>query len=291
MDQRIRGMTLVAGAALAWSTGGLLARLVHDTDIWPTIFWRSVSAFVFLLAFVAVTERRDFPRRFREMGIPGVAVGACFAASSILLVVALSYTSVAQTLVIMSATPLIAAIFGRVFFGEAVGITTALTIGAVMLGIGIMAGGSDTGQDLLIGGVFAGLMAASYAGAIVISRRYNTIGMAPAACLGAAMAAGVALFAASPLDVAPADLPVIALFGAGQLGLGMTLFVKGVRLIPATHAALIAMLETVLGPIWVWLALSETPPATVLIGGAIVLLSVGAKTLTDVRTRADIPAA
>jgi drug/metabolite transporter (DMT)-like permease len=282
MDSRIRGMLLVGGAALTWSTGGLLARLVEATDSWTVIFWRCGSASVFLLACVAIREGRRTPRVFGEMGWPGVSVGICMAVASISLVVALSYTSVAQALVIMSSTPLIAAIFGRVFLGEAIRPATAVTIAVVMAGIAIMVSGSEAGGSLL-GDFFAALIAISYAAAIVISRRYEGTRMMPAACLGTAMATIFALLFATPLAVTVNALPLLFLFGAGQLGLGLALFVTGVRLIPASHSALLAMLEPILGPVWVWLVLSERPATTVLVGGTIVIASIIVKTVADIR--------
>jgi drug/metabolite transporter (DMT)-like permease len=64
-----------------------------------------------------------------------------------------------------------------------------------------------------------------------------------------------------------------------------------VRLIPASHSALLAMLEPILGPVWVWLALGERPALTVMIGGAVVLASILAKTLIDLREQAESPVA
>jgi drug/metabolite transporter (DMT)-like permease len=288
MNERIRGMSLVAGAALVWSTGGLLARLIESHDSWTTIFWRSTSATAFLITFIAATEGKGTIRVVRAMGWPGLIVGVCFACASISLVVALSLTSVAKTLVIMSATPLVAALFGRVFLGETIGATTWATIGAVIAGILIMVSGAASGGSLL-GDVFAGLIAISYAGAIVTSRRHPHIGMMPAALLGAVIATAIAFLFAAPLSVSAHDLPIMFVFGAGQLGVGMALFVTGVRLIPAAHSALLGMLEPIFGPLWVWLALGERTTATVIVGGVIVIASVAAKTLLDVRPRPEFP--
>jgi drug/metabolite transporter (DMT)-like permease len=97
------------------------------------------------------------------------------------------------------------------------------------------------------------------------------------------MATAFALIFATPLAVTPQVLPGLFLFGAGQLGLGLALFVTGVRLIPASHSALLAMLEPILGPVWVWLVLAEEPATTVLVGGSIVIASIIVKTVADVQ--------
>ena len=283
MSTRLRGMALVGGAALVWSSGGLLSRLIEDADRWTTIFWRSTSAFAFLLAFLLVTRRGAAWREFRRMGLAGIAVGLCFTVASISLVVALSLTSVAKTLIIMSATPLVAALFGRVFLKEPISTITWGAIVAVMVGIAIMVSGGSTEAQSLTGDFFAALIAISYAAAIVISRRNHAVHMLPATALGVGIAALIALPFAAPMTVTAHDLPVIFLFGAGQLGVGLALFVAGVRLIPASHSALLAMLEPILGPLWVWLALGEAPATAVLIGGAIVIASVAGKTVADLR--------
>ena len=282
MENRLRGMVLVGGAALLWSTGGLLAHLITDADRWTTVFWRSVSAFAFLLIFIAIRDGRRTPEVFRAMGLPGVAVGLCFTVASIGLVVALSLTSVANTLVILSATPLVAAVFGRIFLGERIDRVTYATIAVVIAGIVLMVSGTREAGSYL-GDAAAGAMAVAYAGAIVISRRYSGIRMTPATCLGVAVAAVISFFLAAPLSVTLHDGPVIFVFGAVHLGAGLALFVTGVRLIPAAHTALLAMLEPILGPVWVWLALGERPAASVLIGGVIVILAVAAKTFHDLR--------
>src|SRR5260370_24350222 len=91
--------------------------------------------------------------------------------------------------------------------------------------------------------------------------------MAPAAALATALTALVALPLADPLRTAPRDLALLAFFGVGQFGAGFLLFMAGARLIPAAQSSLIDMLETVLGPLWVWLVLSDHPRAAPLAGG------------------------
>ncbi|MDP2620761.1 MAG: DMT family transporter [Hyphomicrobiales bacterium] len=284
LEKTLRGVTLVAASAIVWSTGGLIVRLLESADSWTTVFWRSASACLFLLVFLAMRDGRKMFGLFRQMGWPGLGVGFFFASASISFVVALNLTSVAKTLVIMSCTPLLAAIFGRVFLGEPIRPATYVTIAAVMGGIALMVSDS-LGSGSALGDFFAFLIPVSFAGVIVITRRYHEIRMTPAACAGAAIAMLASLAFATPFSVTAHDLPLLFLFGAGQLGAGMALFVTGARLIPAAHSALLGMLEPILGPMWVWLALGEKPAEGVLVGGTIVIASVVAKTLLDIRKR------
>jgi drug/metabolite transporter (DMT)-like permease len=119
-------------------------------------------------------------------------------------------------------------------------------------------------------------MALGFAVAIVIARHRRDVSMAPATGLAQLMlllaAAPVAL--AGNTSVGVPDVLWLALFGAGQIGLGLILLTIGARLIPAAQVALISLLEVVLGPLWVWLAVGERPGAGTLVGGAIVVAAV-----------------
>jgi drug/metabolite transporter (DMT)-like permease len=85
------------------------------------------------------------------------------------------------------------------------------------------------------------------------------------------LAGAVGAAAARDLAVAPTQMALLAGFGAFNLGLGLALFVTGARLAPAAVAALLGVAETMLGPVWVWLAFGETPSGRTILGGAIVL--------------------
>ena len=107
--------------------------------------------------------------------------------------------------------------------------------------------------------------------------------MTAAAGLAGVFSAAFAWWPARPLDVGADDLALLALFGAAQLGFGLILFTAGARLIPVAEAALIAVLESVLGPVWVWLALGETGAPAGLLGGAIIRAALVVHTALDLR--------
>ena len=110
-----RGLMLVAGAAIVWSSGGLLARLV-TADPWTILFWRSVFACLFLLGYAWFRNRGRLVATFRELGWPGVVLGLCFATASSCFIIALSLTSVANIMFIQSSAPVIAGLLGWVAF-------------------------------------------------------------------------------------------------------------------------------------------------------------------------------
>jgi drug/metabolite transporter (DMT)-like permease len=283
-DEARPGRLLVAAAAVCWSTGGLIARLV-DTDPWTTVFWRGLFCAAFLAGVTALRDGRRTPDVFLGMGATGLAMAVCFAIASTCFIMALHRTAVANVLIIQSLSPFMAGLLGWAWMGERVAGRTWTAMGVALLGSAIMvsryfyteAAGS-LGGDLL-----AFTVALSFAAATVLLRRNRRVRMLPAAALAAALASLVASFAARPGSADAGDLLLLALFGSGQLGLGMILFTTGARRIPVAEAALIAVLESVLGPVWVWLAIGENPGLPSLVGGAIVLAALAGHTLADLR--------
>ena len=284
-DEARGGRLLVAAAAVCWSTGGLIARLV-DTDPWTTVFWRGLFCAAFLVAVTALREGRRTPDVVLGMGAAGLAMAVCFATASTCFIMALHRTSVANVLIIQSLSPFMAGLLGWAWMGERVAGRTWAAMGVALLGSAIMvsryfytaAAAGALGGDLL-----AFTVALSFAAATVLLRRNRRLPMLPAAALAAALASLVASFAARPGSADAGDLLLLALFGSGQLGLGMILFTAGARRIPVAEAALIAVLESVLGPAWVWLAIGENPGLPSLLGGAIVLAALAGHTLADLR--------
>jgi drug/metabolite transporter (DMT)-like permease len=118
------------------------------------------------------------------------------------------------------------------------------------------------------------MMAFAFAVALVITRHRRDVSMAPATCLSQVLLLAVFAPFASVGEVGSDDVVWLALLGAGQIGLGLALLTVGARLIPATQVALITLLEVVLGPVWVWIALSERPDTPTLAGGAIVIAAI-----------------
>jgi drug/metabolite transporter (DMT)-like permease len=281
-----RGVLLVAGAAIAWSFGGTIARFIAAPDAWAVVFWRSLFASSFLLLFMLW---RDGPKAtlqmFRAMGWPGLGVACCFGIASSSFVVALQYTTVANILLIQAAALLFAALLAWIVFRERVSLATWAAIAAVIFGVSIMVSASFSGEVSLRGDGLALVITVMFSAAIVITRHHPEVRMMPAVCLGTAMACAAAFFLSGPLAVSMPDVFWLFLFGAVNLGAGLAMFVTGARLVPAALAALVSTLEPVLGPVWVWLFHGEVPGTRTVIGGAIVFVALLAHILNGWRRR------
>jgi drug/metabolite transporter (DMT)-like permease len=270
-EERI-GFLLVFLSALMWSFGGTIARFISVDDSWTVVFWRSVWAAAFLLCFMVWRDGwRGTLKLFRDMGLPGLAVGFCFATASTAFVVALAYTTVANILLMQAGVPLLAALFAWALFRERVSVSTWLAIAAVIAGVAIMVSESLDGAVSPIGDGLALLIAFMFSIATVITRRFSSVRMTPATCLGTILAAGFAASRASTFTVSAGDMGFLFAFGVVNLGLGLAFFATGARLVPAAIAALLGTFEPILGPIWVWLIHSEVPSGRTIIGGAVVV--------------------
>lgn len=269
-EERV-GLALVFLSALFWSFGGAIARFIETPDSWTIVFWRSVWAAAFLIGFMIWRDGVQGTKNlFLRMGLPGVAVGLCFATASSSFVVALSYTTVANVLLMQAGVPLIAALMSWILFRERVAPATWVAIAAVIFGVGVMVSESLTGQVSPIGDGLAVLIALVFACATLITRRFSHVRMTPATCLGTLIAASFALTQAGGLAVSAGDMGFLFAFGAINLGLGLACFASGARLIPAAFAALLGTFETLLGPVWVWLVHAEIPSTRTILGGSIV---------------------
>ncbi len=268
-DQR-RGRLFVAGAALAWSTAGLLQREITASTA-TQLAGRALFALLAVLVYVAVSEHGRVVRAFRAVGRAGLAVAALMAVSSGTFIVALNHTSVANVLFVLALGPVLAAALGYLV-GERVPARTWVAIAVAVAGVGLMVGGPDRPSGA--GALLSLLCALSFAVLLVITRHRRDVSMAPATCLSQLIVLVCAAPFADASEVGGKDLALLIGLGVGQIGLGLIFLTIGARLIPAAEVGLITLLEIVLGPLWVWLSRGERPGATTLAGGAIVLAAV-----------------
>lgn len=298
-SQERTGATLVFLSALFWSFGGAIARFLEIEDNWTIVFWRALFAGVFLVSFLLVRDGpRETLRLYRNMGLPGLLVGLGFATASTCFIIAISYTTVANVVLIQAGVPLFAALMAWVIYREAISFTTWLAIVAVIFGVAIMVMGgplvaqaddmlglglmdgqsatSTTGIDMRqawFGNLLALTIAIVFAMVTVVTRRFPNVRQTPGASVGILFAALVAFSQAGSIEVSGGELAILAGFGMLNLGLGMAFFVTGARMIPAAFAALLGTAETMLSPVWVAIFHGEIPGIETIVGGTILLVA------------------
>ncbi len=275
------GVALVAGGALCWSFGGLVVRSLQ-ANTWEVVFWRSLFMAIVVGLYLAVWRRQTTVYGLRHALGPMLLSGLCLSGSFIVFILALREATVANVLVVTASAPLMAALLARVVLREPVRWNTWLAMMAALVGVGLMVNDSLSTHGMA-GSVLALVCAACFATNMVVLRTRPDVDMMPTVVLGGLISAAITLPLAWPFPAPLHEVPWLAFLGIVQLGLGLVLFTLGIRYLPAAQASLVALLETVLGPLWVWLALGEAPSAVGLLGGGVVLGALAANTLLEGR--------
>jgi drug/metabolite transporter (DMT)-like permease len=240
------------------------------------VFWRSLSSVICMAAVLAVMHRGEMFARIRRTGRAGILSGAMWAVMITFFMLAVTRTTVANTLVIMSLAPFLGAALSWIVLREAVPPRTLLFMALALAGIVTMFVESlDSGR--MVGNLLALAIPFAYGVNVTLLRRtQRNVDMLPGVLLGSLFSMAIALPLALPLDVSLRDAGLLALMGSAQLTLGCVLFVYATRYLKSAELGLIGLLETLLAPLWVWIGVGERPSETALIGGAIVLGSLAA---------------
>ena len=274
-------------AALCWSSGGYLVRQLAIANAWQIVFWRSLFMTLFVAGVLVVMHGRATPRAIRSVGAPGLFAGAFLAGTFFFYIGSLTRTSVANTNVLMSVSPFLAALAARWVLREGVPLRTWLAMGAAFAGILVMFAQSlDAGR--LAGNLLALGVSCCFAAQITVLRKFHaTVDMLPQVLVAGLVSLVVAAALTPAFAAAPRDLAILAVMGCVQLGTGCLLATAASKHLSATELGLLALLEPILGPVWVWVLMAEHPGTATLIGGAIVLTAVFAnEAFAAWRTRA-----
>jgi drug/metabolite transporter (DMT)-like permease len=289
---RLKGVLLVLLAATVWSAGGPLMRAIEHATSWQILFWRSAAMLLVIALHAQLVLKVDLRSAARGFGGLGWLCGAFVAAAFSLSIVALEHTTVANTLFMLSVSPLVAAVLGGILLHEAVRRATWFALGLAAVGLAVMLWEGFEGGGLM-GNIAAIGSASSFALFNVIYRRADLIGRKPdmslvlcaGALIGAAVSGAIALGQGVGLTLTTPDLLYSLAFGALQVGLGFILFTTGARYLTAAEATLLALLEVVLSPTWTWLIFGEEPSGLGLIGGLILLAAMILQAASGVRRR------
>jgi drug/metabolite transporter (DMT)-like permease len=222
-------------------------------------------------------------------GWPGLLSGGMWAVMFICFMLALTLTTVANTLLVMSISPLLTAVLAWRVLRVPVPGRTWVAIVAAMLGMAWMfarGGGPQAGGQHVLGMLVAlAVPAAAAINLVTLQKSGARVDLVPAVFLGGAVSAVLVLPLAVPVQAAPRDVALLAALGFFQLGLPCMLMVVAARRLSAPEVSLLALLEVVLGPLWAWLGAGEVPAAATVSGGLLVLGALVANELASLRVR------
>jgi len=281
-------LALMVLAPLLWSLAGVLARQVQYAGGFEMVFWRSSVAALFVFCALAFLQGSRPFATLRAAGMPGLVSGAMWAIMFTCFILALTFTTVANVLVVASLGPFFTALLARAFLREPLPLRTWIAIFAATAGMLAMFGTRFSAGEPhhLIGMALALTIPTASAVNIVVLRRSGAhLDLMPAVMLGAIISAVVTLPLAVPFEASTRDLFFLATLGVVQLGAPCLLLVIASRTLPAPEIALLALLEVVLGPLWTWLGAGEVPAGVTLLGGAVVLAALAGNELAALGSR------
>jgi len=279
-----RGVVLVFIATVMWSLAGLFARAVPDLDFGAILFARAGFGGLcgLALALLDVRAGRLDLRGLRSPMTPVVVLLSSTAISG--YVAALLTTTVADVLVIYATLPFIAAGLAFVVIGERPSRRTMIAASVALIGVGVMVA-DGLGHGRILGQALSLFMTAGFAGLVVLQRRDPRLPVAPINAASALVSSAFGFLVAGSLKMTPFDIVDLFFFGVSTITVAFALFMEGAKFVPPAEASLIAMLDVVLGPLWVWLAFSERPSLATAIGGAFVLAAAIWRLAPELRRR------
>lgn len=284
---RVQATLLTLGGATLMSFVGLLLRLIESADGFQILFYRSFSLAVMVM-LVACLRRKTSPLRFfLSIDWWDILMGLFLGIAFSFYVYALLNTNIASALFILSSSPVFAAVLGWVFVGERPSRITFIALGLAVTGVGVMVyDGIETGG--ILGNLYALFSAFCFAAMLVMVRWLNRDslgGTFVGGIVAMLMNEFVAIGIGSGIMISQWDLGLSLFMGAFTIGLGIACVTWAASYLPASEVSLLVLVESVLGPIWVWLFLNETTTVNVILGGGIVLCAVIMQTVGGNRKR------
>jgi len=271
--KNIPGPILIFMGALSLSFGGLLVKSFEGSTLWQILFWRSLFFSLTVLAFLIISYKRKTFQAFYESGLPGFFGGIILSFGFCGYVFAMYNTTVANTNFIISLQILFLAVFGYFFLKEKISAITLTSIVLAISGVFLMVGNSLSPGELS-GNLAAFTMPITFAVLIMIVRKFPTVDMVPAQFVAGISSCLIGFILSNKLMISPHDIFLGFLAGFFQVGFGFIFITIGARSTPSAMVGIIMLSESVLGPIWAFLFVSERPSMFGLIGGSIILFAV-----------------
>ena len=271
--KNIPGPILIFMGALSLSFGGLIVKSFEGATLWQILFWRSLFFSLTVLTFLIISYKKKTITAFYSSGLPGFFGGIILSFGFCGYVFAMYNTTVANTNFIISLQILFLAIFGYFFLKEKISAITLTSIILAISGVFLMVGNSLSPGELS-GNLAAFTMPITFAVLIMIVRKFPTVDMVPAQFVAGISSCLIGFLLSNKLMISSHDIFLGFLAGFFQVGFGFIFITIGARSTPSAMVGVIMLSESVLGPIWAFLFVSERPSMFGLIGGAIILFAV-----------------
>lgn len=278
-----KGIFIAACGVFILSFDAMLIRLA-GASAWDIAFWRGwLMCATFTTLSLLARKQTVLPPNARSWQL-ALAVALLYGINTLLFVYSISHTSTANTVIILASSPLFSALFSSLFLKEKLKTSTLITMLITFCGvIYIFAGSLDS---LHWKGDLAALTLAISTGAVLtLLRRAHHFSILPVIALSGAVAGLLSSSQANPLSLPPQSYIWLGIMGIFQIPVATWLLMRAPRYLPSAEVSLFLLIETILGPIWVWFAVNEQIPERTFLGGAIILSAIALNSVLTMRQR------
>ncbi len=280
----LRGVCLVLLGGFFISQSGVLIGMMDNAGVWHVQFYRSIAALVALGGILLIKHRGRVARAFTSGLLAMAATGICLAVSNLFYIGAFYHTRAASVFFIISSQPFFAALIGWFVLKEPVRRATWVAMSAALIGVAVMMW-EGVGDGRLLGNLMALAAAVSFAAFGVSLRAGRQSDMVPGVMLASVIICMISSTQLGDFAISDRDLALCLYMGAFQVSASLVLYAAGAKYVPAAELMVLALVEVIFGPLWVWLILGEAPTMLAFIGGAVVMGAVFVNAMTGVRRR------
>jgi len=279
-DQK-KGMLMAFTAVMFLTPDSLFIRLANINS-WNLIFYRGFIPFSLVFIYLLFVYKKKLITQTLSNGWRGVAYALIFTITNITFVISIENTNVANTLIMIALAPMLSAVLSFVFLKEIPDKKTwaAITVTTLSV-IYIFYDAIDTGD--IIGNALGLLTALGLAVGAVIIRSVKKIDLVPSAMFGKLLVALIAFYFADNLNLKDNDLIIVPLMCIMCVAIPFVLVTIAPRYITAAEVNLFFLLETILGPIWVWLVIKEQPSFETIVGGVVIIITISIHSALSLR--------
>ena len=272
-DQK-KGMLIAFTGIMFITPDSLLIRLAN-LDSWNLIFYRGFIPFIVVFVGLVIVYKTKLLKELINNGRHGFFYACTFTLTNIVFVISIENTNVANTLIMIALAPMLSAILSFIFLKENPDKKTWLAIIVTTLSVVYIFYDALEAGDFL--GNFLGLVCATglAVGAVII-RSAKKISLVPSAMMGKLMVAIIALIFADQFKLENNDIIIIPLMCVMCVAIPFVLVTLAPRYITAAEVNLFFLLETILGPLWVWLVIKEQPSFETILGGSVIITTIAA---------------
>ena len=265
--------SLLAFIAVIFITPDSLFIRLSNVDTWGLVFYRGLIPFLTVFFGMLLIYRLNFFKILFSSGYHGLIYVGTFSVTNITFVVSIQNTNVANTLVMIATAPMLSAILGAIFLKEPPDKKTLVSIIITFLAI-IYIFSDSLKLGNFYGDVLGFITAIGLAVGAVTIRSAKSKNLVPAAVIGKLFVATFALFFIESFVLENRDLIIVPLMCILCVAIPFVLVTIAPRFIPAAEVNLFFLLETIIGPLWVWLIIKEQPSIETLQGGLIIITTI-----------------